>query len=159
MKNKNRLRLLTTVLIAAATVSATAQTAGTSDLDQLKAAMQTMQKNMEQMQQKIAELEKEKAETSQAQSSLEKSSPSIKTMERAAAGQDIGHASPVAERFNLNDQQIAAPRAGCASEKATARRRWQVRGDQDFPVAVCAAEVPLSRWIHKISHGFTSSEC
>ena len=33
-------------------------------------------------------------------------------MERAAAGQDIGHASPVADRLNMNDQQIAAPRAG-----------------------------------------------
>ena len=61
MKTTNRkVRLLTTVLIAAAAVSAAAQADETSDLDQLKAAMQTMQKNMEKMQRKIDELEKEK---------------------------------------------------------------------------------------------------
>ena len=44
-------------LVAAGIITAPAQS---SDLDQLKATMQTMQKNMEEMQKKINELEKEK---------------------------------------------------------------------------------------------------
>jgi hypothetical protein len=120
MKTTNRkVRLLTTVLIAAAAVSATAQADETSDLDQLKAAMQTMQKNMEQMQRKIDELEKEKASAAQAKSAtaqtpnkLEQSSPSIQALEKSAAGENVGTPSPITARGNMNDQQEAAPRPG-----------------------------------------------
>jgi hypothetical protein len=91
-------------LIAAGVITAPAQS---SELDQLKAAMQTMQKNMEQMQQKITELEMQKGMT-----------PAPGTN----AGQGVvfttptkpivGHASQVTDRENMNDQQAAAPRPG-----------------------------------------------
>jgi hypothetical protein len=77
-----------------------------SELDQLKATMQTMQKNMEDMQKKIADLEKEKTQAA----AVTNNSPSVKTIEKAAAGEDIGHASPVAARPAMNDQQEGAQR-------------------------------------------------
>ena len=89
-------------LIAAGILTAPAQS---SELDQLKSNMQTMQKNMEAMQQKIAELEAEKGVT-----------PAMGT--NAAGGVTfttppkpiIGHANPVPDRDNMNDMQEAAPR-------------------------------------------------
>jgi hypothetical protein len=89
-------------LIAAGVITAPAQS---SELDQLKANMQTMQKNMEAMQQKIAELETQKG-----------AAPAPGTN----AGQGVtfatptkpivGHESQVSDRNNMNDQQEAAPR-------------------------------------------------
>ena len=80
-----------------------------SELDKLKASMQQMQKNMEEMQKKIAELEKEKAAATN-KSAIEKTSPSFQALEKVAAGQDIGTASPVGQRPALNDQQEGAQR-------------------------------------------------
>ena len=96
-------------LIAAGILTAPAQS---TDLDALKSDMQTMQKNMAEMQKKIDELEKEKARAAEAQSALEKSSPSIQEMNKIAAGQNVGGTSPVAPRGAFNDQQIAAQRPG-----------------------------------------------
>jgi hypothetical protein len=117
---KNRIKivkmLLLVAFVAAVGVKAMAQT---SELEQMKAAMQTMmsnmqsmQTNMQAMQKRIDELEKEKSETVQVTNTLEQSSPSIQTLAKAAAGEDIGHVSPVADRHNMNDQQEAAPRLG-----------------------------------------------
>src|SRR5262249_46296556 len=96
-----------------------------SDLDDLKTQLKSMQKTMEEMQKKIDQLEKEKAAQpppaptpapaptpTPAQSALEKGSPSVQTLQRVAEGQQVGHASPVTPRENLNDQQVAAPRPG-----------------------------------------------
>jgi hypothetical protein len=90
------------VLIAAGAVTAPAQS---SELDQLKSAMQTMQKNMTEMQQKITELEMQKG---------------MATTPGTNAGQGVvfttppapvvGHESQVTDRNNMNDQQEAAPR-------------------------------------------------
>ena len=96
-------------LVAGGIISVPAQS---TDLDQLKSDMQTMQQNMTEMQKKIDELEKEKAEAAEAQSAMEKSSPSIQEMEKVAAGQDIGTNSPVASRESFNDQQTPAQRPG-----------------------------------------------
>ncbi len=89
-------------LIAAGVITAPAQS---SELEQLKAAMQTMQKNMEQMQQKITELEMQKgmapAPGTNAAEGVTFTTP---------AKPIVGHASPVADRENMNDQQAAAPR-------------------------------------------------
>ncbi len=95
---------LSALLLAAATVSASAQI---SELDQLKAAMKVMQQNMEVMQRKIAEMEAAKAATSNA---VAQTSPSVQTMERIATGQTVGTANPVADRHAMNDQQEGAPR-------------------------------------------------
>jgi len=65
------------------------------------------------MQKKIAELEKEKAEkaAAAAPTAIERNSASYKTLEKVAAGQDIGKASEVTQRPAMNDQQEAAPRS------------------------------------------------
>ena len=78
------------------------------ELDQLKATMQQMQKTMEEMQKKIAELEKEKAAAPSATNGIERNSPSYQTLEKVAAGQDVGKASPVQDRHSFNDQQEGA---------------------------------------------------
>lgn len=79
------------------------------ELQQLKANMQQMQKTMEEMRKKIAELEKEKA-AAPAASAIDRTSPSYKALEKVAAGQDIGSASPVGQRPSFNDQQEGAQR-------------------------------------------------
>ncbi len=98
---------LVVVLLVLRAVPAVAQS---SELDQLKVTLQHMQKTIAEMQQKIAELEKEKAVTP-APSAIERNSPSYKALEKVAAGQDIGSASPVAQRPAFNDQQEAAQRS------------------------------------------------
>jgi hypothetical protein len=94
--------LVVAALVAAGTVTAPAQP---SDLDQLKATMQSMQKTMEQMQQKINELEMQKgiapAPVTNAGQGVVFTTPTKPI---------VGHASPVADRANMNDQQAAAPR-------------------------------------------------
>ncbi|MDD5141444.1 MAG: hypothetical protein PHY43_14440, partial [Verrucomicrobiales bacterium] len=89
-------------LIAAGIISAPAQP---SELDQLKSDMQTMQKNMAEMQQKIIELEKEKSAWA---------APGTNAAEGVSflppTKPIIPHASAIADRNNLNDQQEAAPR-------------------------------------------------
>jgi hypothetical protein len=107
--NKTKAYAAIIAFIAAGILSAPAQSS--SEIEQMKAALQTMQKSMDQMQQKIDELEKEKA-MAPSQTNIEQNSPSVQTLEKAAAGQDIGKASPVAGRDNMNDQQEAAPRPG-----------------------------------------------
>src|SRR5580765_560077 len=66
---------------------------------------------MEEMQKKIAELEKEKEKEKAAASAIERTSPSYKALEKVAAGEDIGTASPVGQRPALNDQQEGAQRS------------------------------------------------
>ena len=105
---KSKMYVAIIALVAAGIISAPGQT---TELDQVKAAMQTMQKNMEEMQKKIAQLEQEKA-ASQSSNAVAQASPSIQDMEKAAAGQNIGEASPIADRGNFNDQQVSAPRLG-----------------------------------------------
>src|SRR3954470_12857930 len=97
MKMKTTKLLLTaTAVLAVAVQTAPAQS---SELDQVKAAMQMMQKNMEEMQRKMDQLEKEKA-----------AAPSH-PVDMAAPKLEInGHASQVTPRAALNDQQDAAQR-------------------------------------------------
>jgi hypothetical protein len=132
MKNKIKLSkalLLTTACVMAAGV-APAQSNDAAELEQLKAAMKEMQKNMDQMQQKIDKLEQEKAaaETVVGQSNtvLEAASPSVKTLEKAANGQDIGTASPVQDRESLNDQQQAASRPNDTTLDPKYRGFWPI---------------------------------
>ncbi|HTY86105.1 MAG TPA: DcaP family trimeric outer membrane transporter [Candidatus Acidoferrum sp.] len=89
-------------LMAAGVLAAPAQS---SELDQLKSAMQAMQKSMEEMQQKIAELEKQRGMVA---------APGTNVGEGVYFAMPtnpiIGHPSPVADRANMNDMQEAAPR-------------------------------------------------
>jgi len=94
--------LLIAALVAAGTVTAPAQS---TDLDQLKAAMHTMQTNMEAMQQKINELEMEKGAAA-APGTNAAEGVSFTTPPKPI----IGNASPVADRGNLNDNQEEAQR-------------------------------------------------
>src|SRR5262245_3876799 len=80
-----------------------------SDLDQLKATMQQMQKTMQEMQKKIDELEREKAR-SVTTNIFSATSPSVKTIEKVSTGEQVGHASPVADRSAMRDYQEGAPR-------------------------------------------------
>jgi len=105
----SRTLMMAALLLTSGAIPARAQN---SDLDQLKQTVQSMEKTIEQMKQKIADLEAQKAQAPPVTSTnkLEASSPSIQTMEKAAAGQPIGEQSPVTYRGALNDQQEAASR-------------------------------------------------
>jgi hypothetical protein len=89
-------------LIAAGVVTTPAQS---SELDQVKAAMQEMQKNMAEMQQKITQLEQEKGVAAAPGTNV---GPGV--VFTTPTKPIVGHASTVGDRANMNDQQAAAPR-------------------------------------------------
>jgi hypothetical protein len=93
--------------------SVRAQTA--EEFKQLKALVEQMQKTIEAQNARIADLEKPKAApvpsaVAPATGITPETSPSLRTVEKAAAGQDIGQQSPVTYRGAMNDQQEAASR-------------------------------------------------
>jgi hypothetical protein len=79
------------------------------EFKQLKALVENLQKTVEAQDARIKELEGTKA-AAPAPTSAAATSPSQKTIDAVAAGQDVGQASPVAYRGALNDQQEAASR-------------------------------------------------
>ena len=109
MKNTTKSLIILTALLAAGSSPVSAQN---SELDQLKAAMKSMEQTIEQMKQKIAELEKQRTQAPApvATNALEKTSESIQTLEKVAAGEAIGEKSPITYRGAMNDQQEAASR-------------------------------------------------
>src|SRR6478672_6378114 len=109
MKNTTKSLIILTALLAAGSSPVSAQN---SELDQLKASMKSMEQTIEQMKQKIAELEKQqaKAPVPAATNALEKTSESIQTLLKVAAGEPVGEKSPITYRGALNDQQEAASR-------------------------------------------------
>ena len=109
--NSIKLHVAIIAMVVAGIIAAPAQPSPSSELDELKAQMQAMQKNLMEMQKKIDELEQEKTNAA-AQSALDKSSPSIQDMLKIAAGQNVGGVSPVTPRDSFNDQQVAAQRPG-----------------------------------------------
>ena len=110
LKIRNRLVSALAASVALGVFTAPiARAQSAEEIQQLKANMQKLQKSMEEMQKKIAELEKEKAAAT-TKSAIEKTSPSFQTLEKVAAGQGIGTASPVVQRPALNDQQEGAQR-------------------------------------------------
>ena len=93
-----------------------------SELDELKATIQSMQKSMEQMQKKITELERENHQQKH-QTATSRAAPAAPVEETAAApvsDQTVtiaptavtieGRASEIKDRPALDDQQEAAPR-------------------------------------------------
>jgi len=86
-----------------------AQTA--EEFKQLKALVEQMQKTIEAQNARIAELEKSKtAKPAVMPGVTAETSPSIRTLEKVAAGENVGGQSPITYRGALNDQQEAASR-------------------------------------------------
>lgn len=101
--------LVAGALLAFTSVPASAQN---SELEQLKETMKSMEETIEQMKQKIAELERNQAQPAAATpaKTLEATSPSIRTLEKVAAGERVSEQSPVTYRGTMNDPQEAASR-------------------------------------------------
>jgi len=108
-------------LMALAAPTAPAQTP--EEFKQLKALVEQMQGTIQTQNARIAELEKSKAAavpataptappvtTGVKPAATTGTSPSILTAEKVAAGEPVGHQSPVTYRGALNDQQEAASR-------------------------------------------------
>src|SRR4051794_32451018 len=107
---KYRLIPMTPCLIALLAASAGLPAwAQSSELDQLKVTMESMQKAMREMQAKINQLEQERARAP-GTNALSATSPSIQTIEKVAAGVPVGHPSPIVDRESMRDYQEGAPR-------------------------------------------------
>jgi hypothetical protein len=102
---------LAAVALALALPAVQAQTE--EQFNQLKALVEKLQLTIEAQNARIAELEKSRA-TNATPAYLPgitaETSPSLRTVEKVAAGQDVGQKSPVNYRDALNDQQEAASR-------------------------------------------------
>ena len=113
MNRQSRIHLPARLGVSAALVAALfvapdlpAQTA--EEFAQLKELVMQMQQTIAEQNQRIAELEKADAEVTAVTAAAK--SPSVLTLEKAAAGQSVSTASPVAYRRTLNDRQEAAAR-------------------------------------------------
>lgn len=98
-------------LTALAAPLASAQTA--EEFQRLQAIVEQMQKTIEAQSARIAELEKSRGAPVPAPvmpGVTAETSPSLRTVEKVAAGEDVGQQSPVTYRGALNDQQEAASR-------------------------------------------------
>src|SRR5262245_53594826 len=118
MKEKSQTRRnIRFALLAAIAVSAlgapTAALAQTSEeYKQLKALIEQMQKTIDAQNARIADLEKGRTNApAVAMPGVNaKTSPSIRTVEKVAAGEEVGTKSPVTFRGALDDKQEAATR-------------------------------------------------
>src|SRR4030095_16653265 len=96
-----------------ATPGVRAQTA--EEFKQLKALVEQMQKTIDAQNTRINELEKGRGAQPPPPPTVmpgvtAQTSPSIRTVEKVAAGEDVGHQSPVTYRGALDDKQEAASR-------------------------------------------------
>jgi cell division protein FtsB len=124
IKNKKSLGLMLSVFISFAVVAPTRA----SEIDELKATIQSMQKSMEQMQARITELEQESHKQKKQTAASRTAPPPAATVESAAGppsaaagGNQVvtiaptavtiqGRASQIKDRPAMDDQQEAAPR-------------------------------------------------
>src|SRR5262245_49082911 len=100
--------MLCAALVALAVPAARGQSA--DEFQQLKDAVQQMQKTIDGLNKRIAEMEKSKAASPLAPSATLTNSRSIQTIEKIAAGEKVAEQSPITFRDALNDQQEAASR-------------------------------------------------
>ena len=112
-----RLLAIAFALAALTALPARAQTA--EEFKQLKSLVEQMQQTINAQNARIAALEKsgpgEPATNSPpaaAPASTAAASPSLRTLEKVAAGQAVGAPSPVTYRGAMNDRQTGAPRSG-----------------------------------------------
>jgi hypothetical protein len=113
MKAKlNIQRLLPGLIVFATVVLATPsiRAQNSDELQQLKKAVQDMQKTIDGLKSRIAEMETNRVVAPPVTSAVERNSPSIQTIEKIAAGEQVAKQSPVTYRGALNDQQEAASR-------------------------------------------------
>src|SRR5215469_2818247 len=106
MKTKSKmtkLLLCGAAIVAAGGIAANAQISDSTDIDQLKAQMQSMQTNMAAMQEKINELEQEKAAANQASTNAAQPSASAANEENENTNVFAGTPSPVQDRGSLDD--------------------------------------------------------
>ena len=111
LDNTRRLALALTLCATFAAPAVRAQTA--EEFKQLQKVVEQMQRTIEAQNARIADLEQTKAVPtlpSVLQTATEEKPSSLSAIERAGAGQDIGHKSPVTYRGALNDRQDAASR-------------------------------------------------
>src|SRR6266850_7838310 len=113
--SSRRLRGAVSTLLVVGLLAAPGLRAQTAEeFKQLKTLVEQMQKTIEAQNARIAEMEKDKAVKPTAApvagTNLEKTSPSIQTMEKVAAGEAVATQSPITYRGALNDQQEAASR-------------------------------------------------
>jgi uncharacterized coiled-coil protein SlyX len=126
MTTKYRKKLIVSLALLVG-IGITASARG-SELDELKATIQSMQKNMEQMQKKIAELEQENHKQKKQASASRAAPPPAAAVEPAAGSTSAagssdqvvtiaptavtieGRASEIKDRPAMDDQQEAAPR-------------------------------------------------
>src|SRR4030095_15098749 len=123
-KEYRRSLIVSLALLVAVGITAPARG---SELDELRASVQAMQKSMEQMQKKIAELEqenkkqKQQAAASRAAPAAVRQIPAPGPTSESVSGDQVvtiaptavtieGHASQVKQRPAMDDQQEAAPR-------------------------------------------------
>lgn len=119
---QQRRRILVATLAATALATPALRAQSPEEFKQLKALVEQMQKTIDTQNQRITDLERQKGvapatattaapgATTATSPTVVASSPSIQTIEKAAAGQPIGQQSPVTYRGAMNDQQEAASR-------------------------------------------------
>jgi hypothetical protein len=106
-------RALAAVIAVTTLAAPTVRAQTAEEFKQLKTLVEQMQKTIEAQNARIADLEKAKAApaTNAVMPGVTaETSPSLRTVEKVAAGQDVGEQSPVTYRGALNDQQEAASR-------------------------------------------------
>jgi hypothetical protein len=110
---KSKILLTTPLILVLAVAVCLPAWAQDSELDKLKAQMETMQKTMQEMQKKISDLEAEKAKsaaTAPTNGPFTTTATGEKVQFTPASKEVVGHPSQVISRDALNDQQTAAPR-------------------------------------------------
>ena len=108
----NRRRILTAAIVISALTAPAVYAQTPEEFKELKKLMDEMRKTIDAQNARISELEKSKGTTpSPVMPGLTaETSPSIRTVEKVAAGQQVGQQSQVPYRGNLDDKQEAASR-------------------------------------------------
>ena len=109
---RNTGRALMAAIALSALVAPAARAQSSEEYKQLKALIEQMQKTIDAQNARIADLEKGKTNVPAAvmPGVSAKTSPSIRTVEKVAAGEAVGTKSPVTFRGALDDKQEAATR-------------------------------------------------
>src|SRR5258705_5118782 len=108
---KSKCRTFVTSATLFATLAGPAY-AQTSDIEQLKSAVQQMQKTINELNAKITALEKSKSAAPPAAAAEKDKSTAQIMQEGHQPATTVGHKAPVPYRQTLKDEQEAAPRAG-----------------------------------------------
>jgi hypothetical protein len=106
-------RALAAAIVVTALAAPIVRAQTTEEFKQLKAMVEQMQQTIQAQSARIADLEKSKATpatTAVLPGVTAETSPSVRTVEKVAAGEKVGEQSPITYRGAMNDQQEAASR-------------------------------------------------